>query len=70
VLDQNMPRMNGKQTLSFMKSHEIFSRIPAVIYSTYTDRNLIMGCTQLGAIDGGYEAHRQGGIPENDGRFS
>lgn len=49
VLDQNMPRMNGKQTLAFLKSHPVFSKIPAVIYSTYTDSNLIMDCKNLGA---------------------
>ena len=50
VLDQNMPMMNGKQTLQFLKSHDRFSRIPAVIYSTYTDSNLVMDCKNLGAI--------------------
>ncbi|HTE29978.1 MAG TPA: response regulator [Chryseolinea sp.] len=49
VLDQNMPKMNGKQTLQFLKSHERFSKIPAVIYSTYTDSTLIVECTELGA---------------------
>ena len=50
VLDQNMPKMNGKQTLSYLKADDSFSKIPAVIYSTYTDTNLIMECTRLGAI--------------------
>lgn len=49
VIDQNMPRMNGKQTLAFLKSNSRFCKIPAVIYSTYTDYNLIHECTQLGA---------------------
>jgi CheY-like chemotaxis protein len=49
ILDQNMPKMNGKQTLQFLKGHERFSSIPAVIYSTYTDSNLILECTRLGA---------------------
>lgn len=49
VLDQNMPMMNGKQTLQFLKSHSRFSQIPAVIYSTYTDSNLIIDCKNLGA---------------------
>lgn len=49
VLDQNMPMMNGKQTLQFLKSHSRFSHIPAVIYSTYTDTNLIIDCKRLGA---------------------
>lgn len=49
VLDQNMPLMNGKQTLQFLKSHDRFSQIPTVVYSTYADSNLIMDCKKLGA---------------------
>jgi CheY-like chemotaxis protein len=49
VLDQNMPMLNGKQTLSFLKSDPRYVSIPAVIYSTYTDTNLIIDCTNLGA---------------------
>src|SRR6188768_1397731 len=49
VLDQNMPKMTGKQTLEFLKGSIRFSNIHTVIYSTYTDSNLIRECTQLGA---------------------
>lgn len=49
VLDQNMPMLNGKQTLSFLKSNPRYVSIPAVIYSTYTDTNLIIDCSNLGA---------------------
>jgi CheY-like chemotaxis protein len=49
VLDQNMPIMNGRQTLEFLKSHDRFSQIPTVMYSTYTDSNLIIDCKRLGA---------------------
>jgi CheY-like chemotaxis protein len=49
VLDQNMPLMNGKQTLEFLGTSERFSKIPTVIYSTYTDANLINECRRLGA---------------------
>jgi CheY-like chemotaxis protein len=49
VLDQNMPKMNGKQTLAFLKSDARFANIPTVIYSTYTDANLIKECLRLGA---------------------
>lgn len=49
VLDQNMPMMNGKQTLQALKSHARYTRIPAVIYSTYTDSDLISDCKRLGA---------------------
>lgn len=49
VLDQNMPMMNGKQALRFLNEHEQYSQIPAVIYSTYADTNLIADCRSLGA---------------------
>jgi CheY-like chemotaxis protein len=49
VLDQNMPKMNGKQTLSFLKSSPRYSKIPVVIYSTYTDNTLVVDCRKLGA---------------------
>lgn len=49
VLDQNMPRMNGTQTLKILKSHPKYKDIAAVIYSTYTDQNLILEGALLGA---------------------
>ena len=49
VVDQNMPKMNGRQTLSFLKSSPLFSKIRVVIYSTYTDSALITDCKNLGA---------------------
>ncbi len=49
VLDQNMPRMNGKQTLRFLQQHKRYHHIAAVIYSTYADTNLIADCNALGA---------------------
>ncbi|MEJ0029869.1 MAG: response regulator [Bacteroidota bacterium] len=49
VLDQNMPKMNGKQTLSFLKSSARYAKIPVVIYSTYTDNTLVVDCKKLGA---------------------
>ena len=49
VLDQNMPKMNGKQTLKILKTSKRFSRITAVVYSTYADSSLIVECMKLGA---------------------
>jgi CheY-like chemotaxis protein len=49
ILDQNMPKMNGKQTLAFLKSDTRYSNIATVVYSTYADANLIKECLQLGA---------------------
>lgn len=49
VVDQNMPKMNGKQTLSFLKSTEQYAKIHVVIYSTYLDNTLLVDCKNLGA---------------------
>ena len=49
ILDQNMPLMNGKQTLSFIKSNEKWSKIPVCICSTYADHQLVEDCVRLGA---------------------
>jgi CheY-like chemotaxis protein len=50
VLDQNMPMMNGKQTLAYLKTSDRYASIPAVVYSTYTNSNLVIECKKLGAI--------------------
>ena len=50
ILDQNMPKMNGKQTLKYLQSSTRFSKIPTVVYSTYTDSSLIIDCKKLGAF--------------------
>jgi len=49
ILDHNMPRMNGKQTLGYLKSSERYLHIPVVIYSTYSDNKLVDECASLGA---------------------
>ena len=49
-IDWNMPKMNGKQTLKFLKSSDRYSKIPTVVYSTYADTNLIIDCKRLGAL--------------------
>ena len=49
ILDQNMPKRNGLQTLNLLKSHERFANIPIAIYSTYTDALLIESCMTAGA---------------------
>ena len=40
ILDQNMPKRNGLQTLELLKEDKRFSHIPVVIYSTYIDEDL------------------------------
>ena len=49
ILDHNMPRMNGRQTLGFLKSSARYLHIPVVIYSTYSDHKLMDECASLGA---------------------
>ena len=49
ILDQNMPRRNGLQTLQQLKQDERFANIPVVIYSTYIDQMLTNAALELGA---------------------
>jgi len=49
ILDQNMPRKGGLQTLQALKADKRFSHIPVVIYSTYTDDRLVQAGLEAGA---------------------
>jgi CheY-like chemotaxis protein len=49
ILDQNMPKKNGLQTLQFLKEEKRFQHIPVVIYSTYIDEHLKKSGTEKGA---------------------
>ena len=49
VLDLNMPRMNGTQTLSRLKTNEQFKHIPVIIYSTSINPVEKEKCLLLGA---------------------
>lgn len=49
ILDQNMPKMNGLNTLQFLKSSDRYARIPVMVYSTYINDMLIMNCMNAGA---------------------
>lgn len=49
VLDQNMPLLNGRDTMQRLRSLAQFSHIPVVIYSTYNDSTFISTCERLGA---------------------
>ena len=44
ILDQNMPRIKGNETISLLRGKESFKRIPAIIYSTYLDSNFANFC--------------------------
>lgn len=49
ILDHNMPKMNGFETLRVIKSDPSLTEIRVVIYSTYSDQQLVQKCTQHGA---------------------
>ena len=49
ILDQNMPKLNGIQTLALLKQNSRLAHIPVMIYSTYADENLRQRSATLGA---------------------
>jgi len=51
ILDQNMPRMTGKESLIFLKESSRYQHIPAIVYSTYQVRDFYQECLELGAQD-------------------
>lgn len=58
VLDLNMPRWDGKKTLSYLKSHPLLANIPVVILSTSENEKERQKCTQLGAVSYHKKPHR------------
>jgi CheY-like chemotaxis protein len=51
ILDMNMPRMNGLETLTSLKSHPVFNKIPVVMLSTASDVNLISSAYESGVYN-------------------
>ena len=51
ILDQNMPRMTGKESLIYLKENERYKHIPTIVYSTYQVKDFYQECLQLGAED-------------------
>jgi len=49
LLDLNMPKMDGKQALKWIKSHSEFRTVPVVIFTTSSEKSDIRECYQLGA---------------------
>jgi CheY-like chemotaxis protein len=49
IIDQNMPKRNGLQTLQLLKQTKRYAHIPVIIYSTYTDDSLIKKGAAMGA---------------------
>ena len=50
ILDQNMPKMNGTQTLNLLKSDNRYAGIPVMVYSTYANSKLEEDCARKGAL--------------------
>ena len=50
LLDQNMPKRNGLQTVQLLKQSEAYQNIPVFIYSTYADDLLAKRGTEAGAV--------------------
>ena len=49
LLDLNMPKKDGRQVLRELKQHELFKRIPIVVFTTTKNENEITRCYDLGA---------------------
>lgn len=50
ILDHNMPKMTGEQTLRYLKSKPEYSTIPVVVYSTSIFGQFADDCKELGAV--------------------
>lgn len=51
ILDQNMPKMTGKESLIFLKESPRYKTIPTIVYSTYQIKDFYQECLALGAQD-------------------
>jgi len=47
VLDQNMPKLKGSETIGHLKKITGFEHIPVVIYTTYHDQNFADTCKRM-----------------------
>jgi len=50
ILDLNMPKMNGKETLHYLKAHPYYQTIPVIILSTSDNQSEREFCTAAGAL--------------------
>ena len=48
ILDINMPVLDGKETLTLLKRHEKFSKIPVVVFTTSASELDKLFCRKLG----------------------
>ena len=51
ILDQNMPKMSGIESLLFLKDSTRYRHIPIILYSTCQGEDLYHECLKLGAQD-------------------
>jgi len=51
VLDLNMPILDGMETLSRLKAHNVYRDIPVIIYTTSIHEVEKAKCLQIGAAD-------------------
>jgi CheY-like chemotaxis protein len=51
VLDLNMPILNGMETLSRLKAHQVYKNIPVIIYTTSIHEVEKEKCLKIGAVD-------------------
>ena len=49
LLDLNMPKMDGREVLKKMKSHEEYRKIPVIVFSTTKNQMEVKRCYDLGA---------------------
>jgi CheY-like chemotaxis protein len=49
LLDLNMPKKDGRETLKEIKLHPIFKKIPVVIFTTTKNESEVSRCYELGA---------------------
>ena len=49
ILDINMPRMNGKETLIAIRNHPNYQHIPVMLYSTSSDARDKLFCQKFNA---------------------
>jgi CheY-like chemotaxis protein len=49
VLDINMPKMDGKQTIRELRKHQQFQDLPVVVYTSSTDKSDALFCNRYSA---------------------
>ena len=47
ILDQNMPKLKGSDTIGYLKTIRGFENIPVVIYTTYHDNKFADACKRM-----------------------